>query len=249
MNKKLLSKKTVVTGASTGIGREISIALASEGAQVALIGRNEQKLKETQKLINEIGGEATIFIADLRKDATKVGEEINNSFGDVDIIVNAAGVWHNEDIVYYGPKLWELSEHEILEVMQVGIIAPMLLTKTLLPNMVDKKYGKIINISGTFESGAKSWMHYYVSKKALEDFTIGLAQEVREHMIQVNCVCPSDTATDSYKKFYPRAKDYEPFEDCMDPKDIAKLVLQLAIDDFDFITGQIIVARNKKSIS
>ena len=248
MDKKLSTKKAVVTGASTGIGREISIILAKEGAEVALIGRNKENLKETQRLINEIGGKSTIFIADLKTESTSVGNEILASFKKVDIFVNAAGVWHNEDTAYYGPKLAELSEEEILEVMQVGIIAPMLLTRTLLPSMVEQKSGKIINISGTFESGAKGWMHYYVSKKALEEFTIGLAQEVREDMIQVNCVCPSDTATEAYKKFYPPAKDYEPFEDCMDPKDIARLVLQLAIDDFDFISGQIIVARNKRAI-
>ena len=247
MDNKLLSKIAVVTGASTGIGREISLELAKNGAEIALIGRNEKKLQETKSLIEEIGGKASIFLADLETDSIRVGNDINKKYKKIDIIVNGAGVWHNDDTAYYGPKLWELSEEEILEVMQVGIIAPMLLTKSLLPTMVEQNYGKIINISGTFESGAKGWMHYYVSKKALENFTIGLAQELREHKIQVNCVCPSDTATESYKKFYPPAKDYEPFEDCMDPKDIAKTVLQLVIDDYDFITGQIIVTRNKNA--
>ena len=247
MSKKILSKKALVTGASTGIGREISIALAKEGIEIALIGRNETMLKETKSLIDELGGKSTIFIADLKTDSIRVGKEVLDSFGTIDIIINAAGVWHNDDVAYYGPRLWELGENEIREVMQVGIVAPMLLTKTLLPKMVEQSYGKIINISGTFESGAKGWMHYYVSKKALEDFTIGLSEEVREHKIQVNCVCPSDTATDSYKKFYPPAKEYEPFEDCMDPKDIAKLVIQLVNDEFDYITGQIIVTRNKNA--
>ena len=248
MSKKLDLKKAVVTGASTGIGREISIALAKEGAEIVLVGRNESRLKETQKLIDEVGGKSSIFLADLKTETIETANKIISYLGTIDIIVNGAGVWHNGDKAYYGPRIWELWEEEILEVMQVGIITPMLLTKTLLPKMVEQNHGKIINISGTFESGAKGWMHYYVSKKALEEFTIGLSQEVREHKIQVNCVCPSDTATESYKKFYPPAKEYEPFENCMNPKDIAKLVLQLAIDDYDFITGQIIVARNKNAI-
>jgi len=247
--KSLQGKIAVVTGASSGIGREIAVLFAKNGASVALLGRNKTKLEETKSIILKDNGNAKIFIADLQTEAVAVAQAILKDFKKVDIVVNVAGVWHSDDKAYYGPRIWETEEKEIREVMEVGIIAPMLLTKTLLPKMVEQKYGKIINISGTFENGAKGWLHYYVSKKAIEQFTIGLAEEVREHKIQVNCVCPSDTATDSYKKFYPPAKKYEPFETCMNPKDIARLVLQYATDDFDFITGQIIVARNKNAIS
>lgn len=239
----LKGKTAVVTGASTGIGREIAVLFAKMGAKVALVGRNKPKLEETKKL----AGNAEIFIADLRKEAASVAHTILENCGKVDMIVNVAGVWHNEDKAYYGPRIWETGEEEIKEIMDVGIIAPMLLTKTLLPKMIQQKYGKVINISGTFESGAKGWLHYFVSKKAIEQFTIGLAEEVREHEIQVNCVSPSDTATESYMKFYLPAKNVEPFETCMKPKDIAKLVLQFATDEFDFVTGQIVVARNKNA--
>ena len=248
MEQKLKGKTAVVTGASSGIGREIAVLFAQMGARVALVGRNKAKLEETKNIISKNGGSSKIFIADLREQAAAVAGQILAEYKKADILVNAAGVWHSEDRAYYGPKIWETDEEEINEVMQAGIMATMILTKTLLPEMVKQKYGKIINISGTFESGAKGWLHYYVSKKAIEQFTIGLAEEVRENKIQVNCVCPSDTATESYKKFYPPVKKYEPFEACMDPKDVARLVLQYAIDDFDFVTGQIIVARNKNSL-
>ncbi|MCL2229198.1 MAG: SDR family oxidoreductase [Firmicutes bacterium] len=247
MSKTLQNKTAVVTGASSGIGREIAVLFAKHGAKVALVGRNIKKLEETKNLVLKEKGSAEIFVADLRNEAVTVGEAILRKLKKVDIIVNVAGVWHSGDKAYYGPRIWETNEEEIKEVMEVGIIAPMLLTKTLLPRMVEQKYGKVINISGTFENGAKGWLHYFVSKKAIEQFTIGLAEEVREHKIQVNCVCPSDTATDSYKKFYPPAKEYEPFETCLNPKDVARLVLQYVGDDFDFITGQIIVARNKNA--
>jgi len=241
--QRLSSQKAVVTGASTGIGREISIALASAGAQVALVGRNEEQLRKTQEQVAQTGGKSTIFVADLRTDATKVAHEILNQFETLDIIVNAAGVWHGDHEVYYGPKLWELPEEQILEVLQVGIVAPMLLTKTLLSPMVQKQSGKVLNISGTFENGAKGWLHYYVSKKAIEEFTVGLSQELREHEIQVNAISPSDTYTEAYAKYYP---DESP-DACMDPKDIAKLALTLLGNDFDFITGQTIIARNKNA--
>lgn len=243
MSNLLNNKKAVITGASTGIGREISLILASEGAELALVGRREKELEKTKELVINAGGKATVFIANLCNEASTVGNKIINEFSDIDIIVNVAGVWHNDNKAYYGPRLWEISNDEILEVMQVGIIAPMLLTKTLLPSMVSKKYGKIINISGTFENGAKGWLHYYVSKKAIEEFTIGLSQELREHKIQVNTISPSDTFTESYQRFYPN----EPIDICMDPRDIARFALELIVDDFDFITGQTIVLRNKNA--
>lgn len=243
MSNLLSRKKAVVTGASTGIGREICLILAREGATLALVGRKEEELKKTQEMVISNGGKAEIFIADLRSESSVVGEKILNAFTDIDIIVNVAGVWHNNDRAYYGPKLWEMSDEEVLEVMEVGIIAPMILTKTLLPSMISKRAGKVLNISGTFENGAKGWLHYYVSKKALEELTIGLSQELREYKIQVNTISPSDTYTEAYHKFYPE----ESAEICMDPKDIARFALELLIDDFDFITGQTIVVRNKNA--
>jgi len=239
MSASLYGKKSVVTGASTGIGREISLILSREGAEVALVGRRRDKLEETKTMITNSGGKAEVFVADLRTDASAVGKKILESFTAVDIIVNVAGVWHNDEKAYHGPMIWELSDEEILEVMQVGIIAPMLMTKTLLPPMVAKKTGKVLNISGTFENGAAGWLHYYISKKAIEEFTVGLSQELRSHKIQVNAISPSDTCTEAYQRFYPD----EPVDTLMDPKDIARLTLELLKDDLDFITGQTIIAR------
>lgn len=243
MSKVLENQRAVVTGASTGIGREISIQLAKEGAEVILVGRRKEELEKTKDIITKSNGKAHLLIADLREEVVKTGNNILDKFGKIDIIVNVAGVWHDEDESYYGHCLWELPEEQIVEVMQVGILAPMLLTKSLLKPMVEAKHGKIINISGTFESGAKKWLHYYVSKKAIEEFTVGLSEELREHKIQVNAVSPSDTYTEAYAKFYPNASS----DVCMDPKDIARLVLMLSMDDFDFITGQTIIARNKNA--
>jgi len=243
MSKALTNKKAVVTGASTGIGREISLLLAKEGAEVALVGRRIDELEKTKDAVTQNGGTASVFAADLQSETTKVAETILKAYETVDIIVNAAGVWHDAEKAYYGPRLWELSEEQIHEVIRVGVVAPMLLTRALIPPMLTKKYGKIINISGTFENGAKGWLHYYVSKKAIEEFTVGLSQELREYKIQVNAVSPSDTYTEAYARFYPN----ESPDVCMDPKDIARLVLALSMDDFDFITGQTIIARNKNA--
>lgn len=242
---KLRNKTAVVTGASTGIGREIAKAIAIHGGYVALVGRSVSGLKETKKQIRRLGGEVKIFIADLRRkqDIEKLATDVLEEYGGVDIIVNVAGVWHDAEKVYYGPPLWETPVEQINEVLDVGIRAPMLLTRALLPNMIQKRQGKILQISGTFESGASGWLHYYVSKKALEHFTVGLSEELRPHKIQVNTISPSDTLTEAYRKFFPDAKE----EECLSPVNVANLAIFLLSENADHITGSCTVIRNKNA--
>ena len=97
-----------------------------------------------------------------------------------------------------------------------------------------------MNLSGTFENGAKGWLPYYVSKRAMEDFTVGLAEELKEKGIQVNCVSPSDTATESYARFFPQYMD-----EAINPKEIAKKFVELAGVQ-NKTTGKIIVMKKDK---
>ena len=242
---KLNGKVALVTGASTGIGREIAKAIAVHGGRIGLVGRSEEGLKKTKEQIIGVGGDAEIFITNLRKqeDRNSLVTNFLKRYGSVDIIANVAGVWHNENTVYYGPKLWETPTEQINEVLDVGIRAPMLITRALLPSMIQKNQGKILQISGTFESGAAGWLHYYVGKKALEHFTIGLSEELRPHNIQVNTISPSDTFTDAYRKFFPDEKE----EVCVNPVDIANLAIYLLSKDADHITGACIVVRSNNA--
>jgi NAD(P)-dependent dehydrogenase (short-subunit alcohol dehydrogenase family) len=236
-------KVAVVTGASTGIGRAIACALAREGTHVALISRPSNRLNRTKELIEQDGGSAVTFPCDLRDVPAieRIAREIQEQFGATDFIVNCAGVWHNEDAVYAGVPLQNTPVDQILEVLEVTLVAPFILTRSLLPKMIERKSGKILQVSGTFESGASGWLHYYVAKKGLEDFTEGLAQELREHEIQVNAVSPSDTKTEAYTKFFPDTLD----KDCVTPEEIADKVLFLLSDRANNITGATIVVRNK----
>ena len=103
------------------------------------------------------------------------------------------------------------------------------------------KGGRIINISGTFESGAKGWLPYFVSKKAIEDLTIGLAEELKEKNILVNAISPSDTSTDAYKKYFPQ---YLP--DAISPDNIAKFAVHLCSLETKNITGKVFVLKKDK---
>lgn len=239
----LTGKIAVVTGASTGIGRAVACALASEGAKVALLARSRARLEETRAMIAKGGGDSRIFLCDLRepKAILETATAITAQFGAVYVLVNCAGVWHNEEKVYAGVPLQDTPVDEILEVMQVGVIAPLLLTRALLPGMIKNRAGKILQISGTFESGASGWLHYFVSKKAIEHFSEGLAQELRQHEIQVNTICPSDTLTEAYKRFFPNSLP----EECVKPEDIAKVAVFFASNAGEHITGACIVVRSK----
>jgi len=198
-------------------------------------------LLETQQQIRNIGAKAEIFPADLNdlQSIHKVAADILNVFGHIDILVNNAGCWYNDKEVYFGHPMQEIPIYQIHEIMNVDILAPMLLTRHFLPGMILRKKGKILNISGYpgGASQAKGSIHEYVAKKAVEHFTSGLAEEVREHHIQVNCLSPILVATESLHKYFPQEA-----EEAMDPNELAGLSVFFLSEDSDRVTGQIIVA-------
>lgn len=234
-------KSAIVTGASTGIGRAIAVALAREGFFVELIARTKEKLKETQDLIERGGGKAEFLIADLSKidSLNHLIPQVKNRIKRIDILVNVAGIWHGENEVFAGKDFSSFSQEIILDTHSVGTIAPMLLAHAFVSLM--PKGGKILNISGTFENGAKGWLPYYVSKRAIEDLTIGLAEELKDKDIQVNAISPSDTATEAYRKYFPQYID-----EAIDPEEIAKEAVFLCSEGANEITGKVFVMKKGK---
>ncbi len=233
------NKIVILTGASVGIGRATAVEFSKQGAVVGLVARSIYDLNKTLDLVKKNKGSGEIFPTDLTdvNAIEKLAKDVKRKWNRVDILVNVAGVWHNKEKAYYGINFTDYSTDEILETYGVGITAPTLLSHKLIPIM--KKGSKIINISGTFESGAKGWLPYFVSKKAIEDLTIGLSQELEGKGIQVNCISPSDVATEPYKKFFP---EYATPENALHPEDVAKQIVSLASENSN-ITGQIIVVK------
>lgn len=233
-------KSAIVTGASGGLGREIAVALGTVGARVGLVARSRQGLEETRRLIGQRGTQ--VFCTDLRdeKAIEKLGESVKASFGAIDILVNAAGVWHDERTKYQGPRLSETPVEQIHEVLDVGVRAPFLLTRLLLPGMVRRRTGKILQISAAFDGPHKGvgWLHYYVANKAIEAFTAGLAVELREHDIQVNCIAPWFVATEAVQRFYPGES-----EKALQPLKVAQVAMFLLSSGADHISGQVIEVR------
>lgn len=230
-------KTAVVTAASTGIGRTVAIEFGKNGYEVFLVARRTDELEKTKKLIEDVGGKARVFTADLSSidSINELISSIKKETDRVDLIANIAGIWHGKEEVYAGKDFETFDQKVIIDTFCVGTIAPVLLAHGLLRLM--SKGGKIINLSGTFENGGKGWLPYYVSKRSIEDFTIGLAQELEGKGIQVNCISPSDTATDSYARFFP-----EFMKDAVDPIEIAEKFVELANPE-NTLSGKVIVIK------
>lgn len=230
-------KNAIVSGASTGIGRATSLEMAKAGYHVFLIARSLDKLKETADQISTVGGECSVLPADLSKvdDLNALIKTVLEKADTIDAIINIAGIWHSKDEVFAGKDFETFDQQVILDTYSVGFTAPSLLIHGLLRKMAPKS--KIVNLSGTFENGGKGWLPYYASKRALEDLTIGLAQELADKDIQVNAVSPSDTATESYAKFFPQY-----MEDAITPEKIAEKIVELCQPE-NSVSGKVIVMK------
>lgn len=230
-----------ITGGSVGIGRSLAVALANRGASVALLARSRERLEHTRSLVEASGGRARVYPVDLRdlSAVAATAAAILDDWEQVDLIANVAAVWHDDERAYHGPLLHETSAREIDEVLTVGVRAPIALTAALLPSMARRHSGQVLNISGSFAGGASGWLHYYVSKKAIEAFTVGLAQELRHVDVRVNCISPADVATEPYRRLFPEHADR-----ALQPEEVAEVALMLLSDASRHITGQIIELRS-----
>lgn len=220
-------KTAIITGASTGIGKAVAFKLSENGYRVLLVARTSKKLDQIMKEIGSKGGKAEYYSVDLSNELNVKGflNEVTENckagnYSGIDAVLNIAGIWHSDKEVFAGKDFDTFDEKVIRDTYSVGFIAPSLIIHGLLPYMNEGSH--IINLSGTFENGGKGWIPYFASKKALEDLTYGLADELKEKKIYVNGVSPSDTATEEYSKWF-----LEYAQDAVSPEKIAELFLNI----------------------
>ncbi len=188
-------EKTValITGSSRGIGKAIALKFAREGMAVALTARHEERLKKVAAEIkNEGGFEPLVIGADLRdiSQPDKIVKTVIQNWGRIDILVNNAGVG------YLKPFL-ELESDEFQEMMDLNVRAVFALTQKVVPHMIKRKRGAVINIASLAGKNAfKSGTGYAASKWALRGFAQCLMLEVREHDIRVVTIFPGSVQTD-----------------------------------------------------
>jgi NAD(P)-dependent dehydrogenase (short-subunit alcohol dehydrogenase family) len=184
---ELAGSVTLVTGGGRGVGRVLALALAGAGAVVGLIARSPGELTESVQLIEAADGVAVAVSADLSDPEATVTavERLRSELGPVDLLVNNAGIWGP-----IGPA-WELREEDWWHTVEVNLRSVALCSRLVLPEMVDRRQGRIVNI--TSQAGVFRWpwaSAYSVSKAAVVKFTENLGHETKRHGISVFSVNP-----------------------------------------------------------
>lgn len=189
---KFKNKKAIITGGSRGLGKATALAFAKLGMDVAITGRNEEKLKETVSELKIIGVNAYYEVFDVGNyEEVKISiKNIINSLGSVDILVNNAGIAAFGTLNEMEVETWE-------NIIQTNVMGMYYVTKEILPYLIEKNEGDIINISSTAGlNGNASTSAYSASKFAVIGMSQSLMKEVRKNNIRVNTLTPSTIATD-----------------------------------------------------
>lgn len=228
------AKTILITGGSRGLGRAMAVAMAEKGHRVAVTGRDDLKLAEVAR---ELPGGIAIH-ADVSDPShtLAVVDEVMADLGPIDVLINNAGVGGSPE----GPQpLVEMNPETWWQVMETNVRGPMLYSHAILPGMIQRGSGVIINM-GSYISIRPSPMStaYASSKAALARLSDCLAQEVTAQGIQVFCVSPGLVLTDMTRDL-PFIRDV-PDEDFHHPEDIANLTMQLITGDYASLSGHLI---------
>jgi len=235
MAKRLAGKVAIVTGASRGIGRAISVALAKEAATVVLAARSIPELRKTADQVAKAGGQAAVVVTELTeeesiKNLVKVTAE---KFGRLDILVNNAGVTHSA-------KLEETSTEDWERCFRVNARAPFILCREALGLLRKSPEAHIINIASVV--GVKGYplqSAYTSSKHALRGMTISLAEELRDSNVRVHVLCPGGVDTGMVGNVRPDIKK----EDLIGPDEIAELLLYLVTHKGNAVIDELHIRR------
>jgi Dehydrogenases with different specificities (related to short-chain alcohol dehydrogenases) len=234
-------KIVLITGASRGIGKAAAKLLSKHNYFVIInYNKSESDAIKLKAEIESCGYNADIFKADISNESQvkTMINYISKKYGSIDILINNAGIAEQ--------KLFtDITINDWNQMFDVNIKSIFLTCKNVLPKMINKKYGKIINISSIWGiTGASCEVHYSASKAAVIGFSKALAKEVAPSNICVNVIAPGIIETDMLNKFSYEDKldliNNTPVNRLGTAEDIAKCMLFLCSDDSNFITGQVI---------
>jgi NAD(P)-dependent dehydrogenase (short-subunit alcohol dehydrogenase family) len=241
---ELRGQVAIVTGGGRGVGRATALALARAGARVGVVARSEEQLAETVRGVSVAGGEALAVVADV-SDALSVermAREVERTLGPVDLLVNNAGT-----VGPLGP-MWEADPGDWWHSIEVNLRGPYLCSHALLPGMIQRRHGRIINLSTSAAAVAVAHMGAYViAKTALLRFTENLAAELINSGVRVFAISPGTVRTALtehvleseagkkwlpwFRKLFDRGRD-------VSAEKAAQLVVQLAAGRADALSGR-----------
>ncbi len=236
-------KTALVTGASSGIGTAIAEVFADAGADIAAHGRDAGRLTALGNRIEQTGRRFAVITGDLANpsEAEGVANRALAELGHIDILVNSAGIALTGPVVDYDLDDWQST-------IAVNLTAPFILSKTLLPPMMAKRAGKIINISSqTGVIALEEHAAYATSKGGLNALTKSLMTEAAPHNVQVNAICPTVVLTEMGKQLWsaPEKRDpmiaKTPLGRFGEPVEIADMALYLASPASDLVNGAVMM--------
>ena len=234
----LKNKNALITGAGKGIGKAIAFALAKEGVNVILVSRTQSDIDQLAIETSNLGVKSLALSADV-SDINSINNAVEKAlaeFKTIDILINNAGIASFGKFLELEPDAWE-------RIIQVNLMGTYYTTRAVIPNMIERQTGDIINISSTAGlNGNALTSAYSASKFAVLGLTDSLMQEMRKHNIRVTALTPSTVATDMAKDL--KLTDGNP-EKIMQSEDIAELIIaQLKLSRRVFIKNSSIWSTN-----
>lgn len=237
----LKDKKALVTGGGRGIGRAISLALASEGADLAIFDRDEEGARETAALIEKAGRAALVLAGDVSR-YSEVEEGVNkvlDLWGGLDIVVNNAGITRDALLIRMSEEDWD-------KVLAVNLKGAFNLSRAAVRGMIKQRSGCFVNIASIIGlMGNAGQINYAASKGGLIALTKSLAKETASRGIRVNAIAPGFVATEMSDKIPEKIREQMveaiPLGRMGTPEDIAGAVLFLVSPAASYITGQVLV--------
>ncbi len=233
-----MSKTALITGASGGIGREIAKKLSKEGFVLALLYNSSQEKANT--LLSELNTDAKIYKCDIRnsQEVTDTVKAVVSDFGEISVLVNNAGIAQQKLFTDITDADWD-------NMLSTNLSGAFYFSRAVLPDMIKRKSGKIINIASMWgETGASCEVHYSAAKAGLIGLTKALAKEVGPSGITVNAVSPGVIKTDMLNPFsadeLDALKEEIPLNRLGEAESVADAVAFLASEKADYITGQVL---------
>lgn len=218
-------KVAIITGATGALGRVVTRKLAQNEAKIVVLYRTEEAFDELSRFLGDQGSSMLGFEGDATVSQSVQGlvKKAIDEYGHVDVLLNIVGG-------YSGGKTLADTDEELWDrMMTLNLKSAFLCSKAVLPHMMERKYGKIVNVSArtAVQRGSRARSGAYaVSKAGIVTLTEALAEETRDYGIQVNCIMPSVIDTEANRRMLPKAD----FSKWVDPEEIAEVVLFLASD-------------------